>query len=71
MIMWMRAQQWDIITICIYIMAPNSRAHTVWKIKQMAGFDFDQGDLFNDRIEIAEECSIKDIEFPEALLNRK
>ena len=34
----------------------------------MAGFDFDRGDLFNDRIEIAEECCIKDIEFPEAFV---
>ena len=33
----------------------------------MAGFDFDQ-DLFNDRIEIAEECCIRDIEFPEAIV---
>ena len=34
----------------------------------MAGFDFNRGDLLNNWIEIAEECCIKDIEFPKAFV---
>lgn len=37
----------------------------------MAAFGFDRVDLFNDGIEIAGECSIRDIEFPEAFAEQE
>ena len=37
-------------------------------VDSLSGFNPDSVDLFNDRIEIAGECSVKDIEFPEAFV---
>ena len=54
---------------CIYVDYGGSsrwlRSSACW---QSSGFDPDSVDLFNDRIEIAGECSVKDIEFPEAFV---